>query len=296
MLKEESTRRLQLVIDSKIKELVGIPWQKSSCWLDSSLEGLFWAEMRDIQLFLNLLTLYEVTGAPSPITKILSSFDERRHLLMSNRPANEISRILCDQKTTLRQYIVKNNWTHIQSDDAHDSDFSWFVDAVNSTTRTGNVKISNHFGVQFMNFKWCTGPDLDILNEPSKSISINFSHAIVEDISRSHPALNLPTSEYDLCNGKFETFLHHHITEFTKHACESGAISCWHVRDGNVWCTGLAHAAHKVIVVRVERETLVNEWDFPTTVCPVLDENARKVGLEYEVVGRIFWNGNHFVT
>ena len=285
-----------LLVSSAMKTLVGLCWLKNSCWLDSLLEVLFWVETRDFLPISNFLT------NQLPFTPILACLDERRRLLLSNSPPELISDRLLASKTELRQYIVQNKWTTSQLDDSFKNDVSWLVEALSSTRKSGDHQISNHYGLHTVVFKWCTGDDLALLSQSDTTGSIHFAHAMVGNIDRSRPILRIPSSKYEMCKGSVATYLQRYTTDFIVHSQEMGAIPCWHAHEGDVWCPGVCMSSKAIVslpqtlIARVERENLDEEWDFPLSLRPVLEKEAQDAGLEYELVGRIFYGRSHFVA
>ncbi|KAK1221302.1 hypothetical protein PQX77_015894 [Marasmius sp. AFHP31] len=299
---DDENGRSQLLISSKIKDVIGLRWFGNSCWLDSPMEVVFWAEMRDFRSIASILADQEERTVQLPFTPIIASFDQRRRLLLSNSSPKSISDQLFEAKTDLRRYIVRNGWTRRQIEDDFDNDISWLVDALTATRKTGDHQLSNHYGVHTITFKWCTGEDLSLLNRSDTS-EITFSHNIIGKVDRSRPLLRIPSSEYGFCNGDFAIYLQRYTTNFIEHTQEMGTVPCWHAHEGDLWCSGLAMSCQAIVslpqtlIARVEREDLESEWTFPATLFPVLNDNkAREVGLEYEIVGRIFYNGTHYTA
>ncbi|ESK81827.1 hypothetical protein Moror_16752 [Moniliophthora roreri MCA 2997] len=105
-----------------------------------------------------------------------------------------------------------------------------------------------------------------------------------------------------MCTSNFKAYLHGHIADFIQYAKLDAPIPCWQARDGDVWCQSIADSAAIIVslsdtlIVRVEQETLEDEWEFPQSVYPVAGKEAQDIGLVYDIVGHIFLNSTHYVA
>ncbi|KAF8810585.1 hypothetical protein BYT27DRAFT_7209288 [Phlegmacium glaucopus] len=77
--------------------------------------------------------------------------------------------------------------------------------------------------------------------------------------------------------------------------------SCWRAKEGKAWCPGRHYDIKELVVsipvvlaIEVERKY----WDFPATITPDSQNNAKMFGVIYDLIGYVLVNieGTHFTA
>ncbi|KAF5361206.1 hypothetical protein D9757_013608 [Collybiopsis confluens] len=297
-----------LTISKRLPSLPSYQWARNSCWLDTSLELIFYGLN---YCWPNIEALFE----NHPLHRfypVFKSLQARRLLLLGNPKETKILiSDLKDQREQMRKYI-KTTFSE-RDGNIYDMDtpFSWFTSALEIShilRKTHKRKLEAHellayqyFGMECITLKLCMGGDTTSNSKPC------YAHV---QLQPPHPGPSPrctagPTAEkWSLFKGNIQSWIRS-LTDPAHVHCES-LKHCWctenkpfHACTGDAHCINISTSlpAFWIIDQDISSGTSLNAepWSFPRTLYPVKGKEAKDKGFCYEMVGRVFFGRSHFV-
>jgi hypothetical protein len=169
---------------------------------------------------------------------------------------------------------------------------TWLADAVVKQDENPNL-VQSYFGSPLVTFRQCAdgtaGQHYDLTTTP-----------------KCHYFWQVPKTEFATYKGSVADWFRREMT------CNPTPleITCWRCKEGKNLCNGNAFLVETwlSIPVMLSIEAGINvsadnttqedftEWDFPSTLLPDTNSAATEDGVIYDIVGRAFTNGSHFIA
>ncbi|KAK0440676.1 uncharacterized protein EV420DRAFT_1485884 [Desarmillaria tabescens] len=115
--------------------LIGYPWHANSCWLDSSLEALFWTFMRN---WPEVETVFRrATSDSHGFSMVYRVLQARRSMIMGpiSGPIGIVSSQLKSQRETVRRYLEQERKLLQPGSNQPQAIFTWFANVMNITSK-----------------------------------------------------------------------------------------------------------------------------------------------------------------
>jgi hypothetical protein len=167
------------------------------------------------------------------------------------------------------------------------------ADAVLQQRNINSIPALSYFSSLELTLRQCAGgrdgEHFDLTKEPSP----HFYWALQE-------------SMFSRCEGKVGEWFRQKVTPNPV----PQQTTCWRCTDGMGMCNGAASMIKICLSIPVllvietgvhieadgTTKEVISEWDFPLTLLPDTKAAAREDGVIYDIVGRAFTNGNHFIA
>lgn len=304
------------------------PWKSGSCWLDTSLNVVYWvvrgdwddfdsrfseqraeSTMQTLRLMFELRIIADSENGEGDISQLEFQRDNFRQHLVSQR-AYDIPSMESWQPLWVRPLcsIHYYHQKHIHLEILQ----SWLGDCVSLREPTGGKpsqrpyinchSIRSYFRSSSLYFKTCEGPGDTVHYELSSSPS-------------EPPVYTaLPYRRFQEFKGDVNNWWRQ---EITANPVPTSVDACWRSVGGVMMCANegvdvsvtriylsisvflLIEAGINVqangLVQGADGEDTNGEWNFPAKLFP-LDPASAKDGVVYDIVARVFTNGNHFIS
>ncbi|KAF8886874.1 hypothetical protein CPB84DRAFT_1535529 [Gymnopilus junonius] len=252
------------------------PWDRNSCWLDTSLQLLYVALLHSTFDFMSI-----ETGLPknSSLRKVISSLLERYYREQGSVPpaADDLAKERDDIRTMLKKKAVIPNVSK------YNSLYPWFAELIRQENTTASFRAVAAF--EFL---------LTEIHECSGSEEIGGHHVeIVHSPSRQRLS-QVSSQDYKRFDGDFGRYIKDIISLDRDYVA---APSCWRVKDGVPLCTGvrkdlrgLVISAPILLTFELGNDDVSLDWNFPSVI--------EASGLVYDLIGLALINEdrNHFIA
>ncbi|KAF5358855.1 hypothetical protein D9757_013954 [Collybiopsis confluens] len=241
-----------------------------------------------------------------PVFKAL----EARHLLLVGNPVEPDTFVaeLAAQREGLREYIkVLLN----AEDDLYgwDTAFSWVTECLDISHMLRKAKknqISKHewsiylfFGVECITIRRCTGHLSVTTTDGSNCTHVQLKPPSPGPSNRCTGGP--PAEQWSIFGGKFQAWVQSHTDMNSLH--HQKVARCWRVNNTQCFCSGSAHAVDiftSLPLLWIVDQDVTNKnpklWNYPQKLFPTKNKAAQGNGVVYEMIGRVFFNGSHFVA
>ncbi|KAF8160154.1 hypothetical protein BJ912DRAFT_936174 [Pholiota molesta] len=260
------------------------PWDANSCWLDTSLELLFFATMRNFDEFTSLFdSVPKTTGLYAFFTTLNS-----RRLLENND--DDTTQALRKQRNDLR--MVLHQERAIDNVDSNQSLSAWLWYLLRQeTSRCQSSLVLQYFHTWLFDLHSCDG-----------SVAIGGAHyEIVQPCQHQEHVLH--PYVHQVFKGSVTSYFD---SLLSLDRDPTDAPSCWRVKDGQPLCPGHRVDLKNIIIslpiiltLEVELDTQNSlSWDFPAALYPATKTLATKNGLVYDLIGLVLFSktASHFIA
>ncbi|KAH7874303.1 uncharacterized protein C8R40DRAFT_1171405 [Lentinula edodes] len=284
--------RSTILVSSTLKMIPSYKWADNSCWLDTSLEVLFWllnCNWNEVAL------VFETSSAEHHLFHPIYCLLRARRLLLvgSNK---DIQDQLTSHRESIRQYIKEdksNVLSYGGSTTSVDSLMTWFSACIDipinhPNTVTDTQKSASHlFAAYSISIRYC--------NATPVHIQLTSPHPGPAPRATQGPFAH----QWSSCQGYFQDWIRN-LTTINKSLdqCAGQQIRCWRQSCNDTQKTQLVDIIIGLpvfwcVTIHPEDNQL---WDFPRILYPVAGDEAKKHQFVYEMTARVFSNQNHFVT
>ncbi|KAJ6523218.1 hypothetical protein DFH09DRAFT_1047292 [Mycena vulgaris] len=258
---------------------VSYPWSKNSCWLDSGLELLFHAVMRNP---VDFSFSFEDVNPECAITPLFKIMNLRKTLLGSGE---DPSAMLSLQRDGFRDHLKLCRL--ITSTNEFDSIIAWLPGIFKHKHDASSRSAEAYFHSKIVTVRSCTGSGPSAIH---KHIQISCA-----PVRKYVHVLHLADAK------KFDNPIKLWLqNEILVNKTPVKLARCWCNRDGVQHCSGAAHilsftvSLPVVLILEVNEELGNDAWDFP----PVLQLSRNNTHIAYDIVGRGLYSRakTHFIA
>ncbi|KAF5368807.1 hypothetical protein D9757_012280 [Collybiopsis confluens] len=284
--KDVSREMKTSTIDTKqISEIPSFPWKDQSCWIDTSLDAVlnYYGDWKDFE---SLVQNESGAAKPSPAYYLYLCLQSRREWSIS-----EFSGSASKQKS-LKLMKLRDNFRQLLFQfklgvtagpmNSHQPVMAWFSAVISpGKFYSNNNACRDYFAAQ----KQC--------------VWICDSHVRLDGPRHLPACIEISSHLFQKYAGNFKEYFRSmtNIGGITK-----GDIQeiCWRKDNakGEVYCSGRPKLVEffSKLPVLFTFEPNNASWDFPKILYPSTQVHGKSTGLIYDLVGRIFTNGNHFIS
>ncbi|PPR02123.1 hypothetical protein CVT24_011345 [Panaeolus cyanescens] len=256
------------------------PWNRNSCWLDTSLQLLYVALSRDL---ISLDSVINGLAKDSTLKFILGHL-KYRHQLDTSNPAGASS--LQSDRDKIRTMLRKKKV--IDSVTEYEPLLSWFFQLLKIESAPATYRSISAFEIHWVEVHTCTG------SRQSGGPHIQISR--LPERARVH---QITLADHQRFDGSFERYFQDLLS------LERQKLSfahCWRIKDSSPLCSGTHTSTNKIVVsvpllytFDIELDETAS-WNLPATL--PLTSMPDSHGLVYDLTGLALMNGarNHFIA
>ncbi|KAH6880960.1 hypothetical protein BKA70DRAFT_1411486 [Coprinopsis sp. MPI-PUGE-AT-0042] len=280
-------------------------WSENSCWLDTSLDLLYHLVVISPSEYSMLATQLNETSLLSALANSISTRLSLAQPVSSEAFKKAEALLRIDRDILRSQLFDAGGVMHGKLTDFQPL-LSWlWTSSVKDANSHLNYRPHGYFEVLYVQAKQCPGSHFS--DNSAGSIHAQ-PHALITSTPWRTISPFLPSTEASLAKyeNKVELWFKATLGTVPKNDW-TASLGCWRVHDGVRCCSGepvetpyLVASIPIVLFIRTDDSyhedgaSQQPEWNFPPRLLPGTRKDAKDSGLFYQIVGRVFYDGQHY--